>query len=669
MSGKRSLLSRFYILPFFVLVLFIFSVVGVFADDFNDFSFRLPSAVSSDSSNKVISHDFDGDSDIDLFLANDGQNRLLLNDGTGVFTDATSGIPVDTAKSRGVAVGDIDGDSDDDIFVANFDDANAVLLNDGSGVFSDATSTWFSVGGMFSVTAVLGDIDGDTDLDLIVGNSTPLAADAIKIYENTGSSFNDVTSTWITSAQAKYVQKVILSDVNGDSLPDLIAICSFETQNRLYINNSGTSFTDSTSANFPSSAKSSSSAALGDVDGDSDLDLFVVNEGGSSSRLLINDGSGVFSDVTGTQYPVDTNHSNDAVFGDIDGDSDLDIIVANGSTKIVNNVLVNDSSKGENVIFLNNGSGTFTKASSTVFADKLKYNSTGVAVIDASGKPFNILFSNGNTDGVVLYSKESASLFSVSGTVDFSGGCSSVTDVTITLSGINDSVLSTTNPLSDGSYSFSSLQGGSSFTLTPSLSGYESDPLVITVTAIAADLTGKDFTVTSTANGPAPKITKFKPKKIKPFKLLKITGNNFTGTKGSVMFTSKGNADGVDGKVTKWSNKLIKVKVPFGADKGKVTVKNDDNQTVSKTLKITPIKPVIKKVAKTITAGKKVTIKGSSFGDSQADGELLIGGASAEVTKWGNTKITAVVPDITGKTAKVVVKTHYGSKSKKVKVK
>ena len=64
-------------------------------------------------------------------LANAGQDRLLLNDGAGLFVDATAGqVPVDDRRSFGVAVEDVDADRDLDVVLATPSDQNRLLVND-----------------------------------------------------------------------------------------------------------------------------------------------------------------------------------------------------------------------------------------------------------------------------------------------------------------------------------------------------------------------------------------------------------------------------------------------------------------------------------------------------------------------------------------------------------
>ena len=84
--------------------------------------------------------------------------------------------------------------------------------------------------------------------------------------------------------------------------------------------------------------------AVGDVDGDGDLDFLAANNGSDKVSVRLNDGSGNFSGTT--TVAVGSSPASVAV-GDMDGDGDLDLLTANKGSANVS-------------VRLNDGSGNFS---------------------------------------------------------------------------------------------------------------------------------------------------------------------------------------------------------------------------------------------------------------------------------------------------------------------
>lgn len=120
----------------------------------------------ADSQHGVLG-DLDGDGDLDVVLGNDGNNQILFNDGAGNFTD--SGQSLLSGDSFDLALADLDGDGDLDLVDANGADGdrNRLWVNNGSGVFGQATI--LSSG---SASVALADLDNDGDIDAFFGNGT-----------------------------------------------------------------------------------------------------------------------------------------------------------------------------------------------------------------------------------------------------------------------------------------------------------------------------------------------------------------------------------------------------------------------------------------------------------------------------------------------------------------
>lgn len=239
------------------------------------------------------------------------------------------------------------------------------------------------------------DVDRDGDQDLLLVNSTtweavlsdaeagPGTGPTMSLYENDGAGkFADRTAGSGLEVSF-YGTGVAVGDVDGDGWTDLFV--SAVGPNRLFRNMEGDRFEDVTATAGVAGADTewSSSSAFFDADGDGDLDLLVgnyvrwsreidievgyqltgvgraygppLNYGGTTMDLYRNDGSGVFTDVSeeaglhilnpATDTPVAKTLGLAPV--DIEGDGDIDVVVANDTVR--------------NFLLVNDGSGAFTE--------------------------------------------------------------------------------------------------------------------------------------------------------------------------------------------------------------------------------------------------------------------------------------------------------------------
>jgi hypothetical protein len=177
-------------------------------------------------------------------------------------------------------------------------------------------------------------------------------------------------------------EAVALGDVDGDG--DLDGYFGNEPMgandghNYLLLGDGAGGFADAT-AQLPHDAWQTQKVALGDVDGDGDLDALLANGSSSTSpqvnALQRNDGKGVFTDDPGA-LPALVESTNDVALDDLDGDGDLDAVFANGTLGFT-------SAPAANHLFLNGGGGVFADASAQL-GPEVQY-SQAVLLADLDG--------------------------------------------------------------------------------------------------------------------------------------------------------------------------------------------------------------------------------------------------------------------------------------------
>ncbi|MBN1180206.1 MAG: tandem-95 repeat protein [Anaerolineae bacterium] len=326
--------------------------------------------------------DLDGDGDLDIFIGEGyaQPKRVWLNDGTGVFTDSLqylSGVE----ETLAVALGDLDGDGDLDAFAGNRGlgpyDANQVWLNDGAGVFSLGQN----VGAEPTLDVALGDVDGDGDLDALVGNES--LSNTVWLNDGLGN-FSDSGQALGSGDVAVYVA---LDDLDGDGDLDAFTAGYMLQSGRVWLNDGSGVFADSLQS-LPSPG--SLPVELGDLDGDHDLD--VTLDGGD---IWLNDSTGIFTDSLqsiGLGWPDGA-----LALGDVDGDGDLDVLLGQ------------DSPDGE----------MFVDAVTLWLNTRLAHDDTFAVAEDSVGNTLNVLANDGFTGGPSLTISSVGA--PISGTVTIAG--------------------------------------------------------------------------------------------------------------------------------------------------------------------------------------------------------------------------------------------------------
>ncbi len=350
------------------------------------------SSSSGGTTESVALGDLDGDGDLDAIVARRiGAQEIWLNNGDATFSTATFG----SGFSRDLALGDLDGDGDLDAIIANDNDqAQEIWINNGDGTF---TSSEFGNGESNGIA--LGDLDGDGDLDAIIANDSgpqhiwfnqlqpritainpTTNATAAARDSNIEIAFNQPMSTATLVADdvpthanlivygnqtGHITTKASISYSNGDATVTIDPLTHFQPGEliSLSITNAASTLGDviagprvhqfraevyGGSGVFSSNsfgAGNSRGIAVGDLDGDGDLDAIMANTSNEPQDIWINNGDGSFTSTT-----FGSGNSFSVVLGDLDGDGDLDAIVGN-------------SNGSAQEIWLNNGNAVFTSSS------------------------------------------------------------------------------------------------------------------------------------------------------------------------------------------------------------------------------------------------------------------------------------------------------------------
>jgi hypothetical protein len=188
--------------------------------------------------------DYDADGDLDIYVANDTEANFLYRFGDGIFEEIgeQAGCAYNedarAEAGMGVAAADVDGDGDVDLYVGNFElETNTLYVNEGDGLFTDATTAaglgilsrrWLTFATLFFDY----DNDGDEDLftanghlqnDLTLHDGRVGSDEPDQLLRNEGGRFTDVSATaGDYFRQAMTSRAAAAADLDGDGDLDLV---------------------------------------------------------------------------------------------------------------------------------------------------------------------------------------------------------------------------------------------------------------------------------------------------------------------------------------------------------------------------------------------------------------------------------------------------------------
>jgi hypothetical protein len=295
-----------------------------------DFTFQPPTPVLSSNlgAGAMAIGDLNGDKQQDIVVvtgtgSTSSSVAVLLNTGSGTFASPVL-YPLPEPVNCTIALGDFNGDHKLDIAISSCNKTSSleILLNNGDGTFKAATETEVVNISQSQQSFALGDFNGDGKLDIATITYTSEDVSQITIFPGKGDGTFSAPVNYPAPTLSGYIRS---ADFNGDGKLDLVAGGSniYGSYVSVLLNNGSGAFSDP--VNSPAGS-GPSYLTVGDFNHDGKQDIATINSAGFPLISVLNgNGDGTFQPFTSVL--ADSNQARTAVFaGDFNGDNKLDLL-------------------------------------------------------------------------------------------------------------------------------------------------------------------------------------------------------------------------------------------------------------------------------------------------------------------------------------------------------
>ncbi|MCE2770338.1 MAG: IPT/TIG domain-containing protein [Saprospiraceae bacterium] len=379
----------------------VFSNTSV-AGNINIANFSRKDFTSGSGSTFVSVADMDNDGKQDVIVANQGENTLSIfkNISTSGNISFNSPVKLTTPSTPvGIGIGDFDRNGWLDIATANHGNGTVSIFTN-KGIFNAISTNNFNprfglITGLNPITIDVADIDGDSKSDIVVGN---YGSNSISIFKNNYISGTLATTSFSTKLDFNAGNKpgyVKLGDMDGDSKLDVVVLAEGTNSFGILRNISTAGVLSSTS--FASRVNFNTGItpyyiSVGDLTGNGKLDILITNFGDGTATVWQNKATP--GSITSASFFKRLNFTVGTkpyagLLADIDGDAKTDILVSNNGS---NTLSILRNTVGAQMIVSPTSStlpatgGSLTASISSNLVWKVSSNANWLIPIGVSGK-------------------------------------------------------------------------------------------------------------------------------------------------------------------------------------------------------------------------------------------------------------------------------------------